>query len=155
MSYKTTIKSNVIAVELDKKEVKITCHNNKSGKTVMAALTQNPSVFGGEIYDIKKGATAKDFKVKYKKKEYAETFYDNIMAIVSDKNVPTTSPESSGMEGIQDKLGSLLQGMGQEQAAPAPAPAGDGDDSNKTLLIVGGAVALVLVIGLAIWAAGR
>lgn len=155
MSYKTTIKSNVVAAELDKKEVKVTCHNNKGGKAVMTAMTQNPSIFGGEIYDIKKGLTSKDFKVKYKKKDYAETFYNNVMAIVSDPNIQTTSPESSGLDDLKDKLETVLQGQGGGEQ-PAPAPAGDGgDDSSNTLLIVGGAVALILVIVLAIWAASK
>lgn len=149
MSYKTTLKSNIISVELKKKDVKITCHNNKSGNAVMTALTQNISIFGGEAYDIKKGLTAKDFKVEFKKKDSAETFYNSITAIVSDPSVSTEAPVDSGLAGIQQQISTVLQGQGQE---PAPAPAGDGgDDSNTTALIIGGVALFVLVIGLLIW----
>lgn len=154
MSYKTLLKSNIISVELKKKDVKITCHNNKSGNAVMTALTQNISIFGGEAYDIKKGLTAKDFKVEFKKKDSAETFYNSITAIVSDPSVSTEAPVDSGLAGIQQQISTVLQGQGQEPA-PAPAPAGDDSDSNKTLLIVGEAVALILVMALVIWAVKR
>lgn len=147
--YKTTIKSNVTTVELDGKVVKITCANNKAGNTVLTMLTQNASIFGGQNYDIKKGLTAKDFKVKYKKKDHAEDFYQNVMAIVSDPSVPTEDPVKSGMDNILDKENEKID-QGQE---PAPAPAKD--SGNKTLLIIGGAVALILVIVLAIWAASK
>ena len=147
--YKTTIKSNVTAVELDGKEVKITCANNKAGNTVLQQITQNASIFGGQNYDIKKGLTAKDFKVKYKKKDHAEDFYQNVMAIVSDPSVPTEDPVKSGMDNMKDKVNEKAD-QGQE---PAPSPAED--SGNKTLLIIGGAVALILVIVLAIWAASK
>ena len=149
MSYKTTLKSNILSVELKKKNVKITCYNNKSGNAVMSAISQNASALGLVGHDIKKGLTAKDFKVEFKKKESAETFYDNVMAIVEDSSVSTEAPVESGLAGIQQQLSNVLQGQGQE---PAPAPAGDGgDDSNNTALIIGGVVLFVLVIGLLIW----
>lgn len=153
--YKTTIKSNVVTVELDKKEVKITCANNKSGKAVMTALTQNPSIFGGNIYDFKKGLTSKDFKVKFKKKDYAETFYDNVMSIVSDPSVKTTDPEKSGTGAINDKINEILNNMNGSQTAPAgnAAPANNTGSSDNTMLYVGigGAVLLVVIIGLLVW----
>lgn len=134
--YKEIIKSNVMAVELDKKEVKITCQNNKGGKATITSLTQNISIFDGKSYDLKKGLTAKDFKFKFKKKDHAETFYNNLMDIVTDPSVkvPVQEPGPDG--------------------APAPS-AGSEDSGNKTLLIIGGAVALILVIVLAIWAASK
>ena len=153
MSYKTILKSNIISVELKKKDVKITCHNNKSGNAVMTALTQNISIFGGEAYDIKKGLTAKDFKVEFKKKDSAETFYNSITAIVSDPSVSTEAPVSSGLDDLTNQVGSALEATTSQPAAEAPA--GDDSDSNKTILIVGGAVALILVMALAIWAVKR
>lgn len=153
--YKTTIKSNVQMVEWDKKEVKITCVNNKAGKTVLQQITQNASLFGGETYDIKKGLTAKDFTVKFKKKDHAEDFYNNVMAIVSDASVPTEDPVQSGMDNLKDKVNEKVdqfkEQMNQGQE-PAPAPAPTEDSGNKTLLIAGGAVALILVIVLIVWA---
>ena len=155
-NYKTTIKSNVQMVEWDKKEVKITCVNNKAGKTVLQQITQNASLFGGENYDIKKGLTTKDFTVKFKKKDHAEDFYNNVMAIVSDASVPTEDPVPSGGDNMKDKFNDTVDKfkdqMNQGQD-PAPAPAED--SGNNTTIIIVGAVALVLVICLAIWAATR
>ncbi len=139
--YKEIIKSNVMAVELDKKEVKITCQNNKAGKATLTSLTQNISIFDGKNYDLKTGLTAKDFKFKFKKKDHAETFYNNVMDIVTDPSVkvPVPAPEQEpGPDG-----------------APAPSAGSEDTSGNKTVLIIGGAVALILVIVLAIWAASK
>lgn len=141
--YKTTIKSNVVTVEPDKKEVKITCANNKSGKAVMTALTQNPSIFGGNIYDFKTGLTAKDFKVKFKKKDHAETFYDNVMSIVSDPSVVVTAPEESGFYNMNNPKDGTTQNP--------EVPVASGETSSNMPLIIGGAVVLLVVIGLVIW----
>lgn len=155
-NYKTTIKSNVQMVEWDKKEVKITCVNNKAGKTVLQQITQNASLFGGENYDIKKGLTTKDFTVKFKKKDHAEDFYNNVMAIVSDASVPTEDPVPSGGDNMKDKFNDTVDKFkDQMNQGQDPAPAPTEDSGNNTTIIIVGAVALVLVICLAIWAATR
>ena len=148
--YKTILKSNIMSVELKKKKVKITNHNNKAGKTVLSTLTQNPSIFGVQDYDIRKGLTAKDFTVKFNDKEDAENFYDNVMAIMSDKNVQVGSAVTSGWDALTDKVVGTMDNQVPQQTA---APAEDSDD--KTILIIGGAVILVLVIVLVIWAATK
>ena len=149
--YKTILKSNIMSVELNKKKVKIDNHSNKGGKTVLSTLTQNPSIFGGSGYDIKKGLTAKDFTVKFDDKDSAENFYDNVMAIMSDKNVQVGSAVTSGWDALTDKVIGTMDNQVPQQTA---APAEDSDD-NKTVLIIGGAVVLILVIVLVIWAAKR
>ena len=151
--YKTILKSNIMSVELKKKKVKIDNHSNKAGKTVISTLTQNPYIFGGSDYDIKKGLTAKDFTVKFNDKDSAEDFYDNIMAILSDKNVQAGAAVTSGVDALLDKVIGNVNGQTTQQA-PAPA-LGDDSDDNKTVLIIGGAVVLILVIVLVIWAAKR
>lgn len=151
--YKAILKSNIMSVELNKKKVKITNHSNKAGKTVLSTLTQNPSIFGGSDYDIKKGLTVKDFTVKFDDKDSAEDFYDNIMAILSDKNVQAGAAVTSGVDALLDKVIGNVNGQTTQQAT-APA-SGDDSDDNKTVLIIGGAVVLILVIVLVIWAAKR
>lgn len=151
--YKTILKSNIMSVELNKKKVKIDNHSNKAGKTVISTLTQNPYIFGGSDYDIKKGLTAKDFTVKFDDKDSAEDFYDNIMAILSDKNVQAGAAVTSGVDALLDKVVGSVNGQTTQQAAATAS--GDDSDDNKTILIIGGAVVLILVIVLAIWAVKR
>ena len=153
--YKTRLKSNIMSVELKKKKVKIDNHSNKAGKTVISTLTQNPYIFGGSDYDIKKGLTAKDFTVKFDDKDSAEDFYDNIMAILSDKNVQAGAAVTSGVDALLDKVIGSVNGQTTQQAAAAAPASGDDSDDNKTVLIIGGAVVLILVIVLVIWAAKR
>lgn len=152
--YKTILKSNIMSVELNKKKVKIDNHSNKAGKTVISTLTQNPYIFGGSDYDIRKGLTARDFTVKFDDKDSAENFYDNIMAILSDKNVQAGAAVTSGVDALLDKVIGSVNGQTTQQAA-ATAPASGDDSDDKTILIIGGAVILVLVIVLVIWAAKR
>ena len=45
--FKTTLKSNIQSVELQKKKVKVTCANAKAGNLVITTLTQNISLLGG------------------------------------------------------------------------------------------------------------
>ena len=175
--YKVTLKSNIQSVELSKKKVKINCYNNKAGNLVITTLSQNSSIFGGHSYDINKGTTAKDFNVKFDEKGHAETFKNTIQAILDDQSVVAEEPEKSGIDNLKEKAGNILNratdvflGPAPETDAPetdAPAadvpaadvPADNGDNGSgnddsgksKTLLIAGGAVLLVLIIGLVIW----
>ena len=41
--YRVTLKSNIQSVEINKKNVKINCHNNNAGKLVVTTLNQNIS----------------------------------------------------------------------------------------------------------------
>lgn len=182
--FKTTLKSNIQSVELQKKKVKVTCANAKAGNLVIATLTQNISLLGTNNYDIDKGIDgAKDFHVKFKGKEEAQTFYDNLMNIVTDASVATVAPEKSGLQNLGEKVKNAAQmvgetvknaaGGGATEEAPAleaevPAeevatadlsaeamtglPSGNEDGGNKKkILIIGGAVAVVLVLGIVLW----
>ena len=177
--YKSTIKSNVQSVELQKKKVKVTCHNAKAGNLVITTLSQNIALFDGKNYDIDKGVDgAKDFHVKFKEKDHAQKCYDNIMAIINDASVEVKEGEKSGWDNFKEKAGETFkkvsdtvkniaeQRMGvaevpAEEAAdmsttdmPAtelPAGGNDEGDSKKKIMIIGGAVAIVLVLGIVIW----
>lgn len=171
--YKVTLKSNIQSVELNKKKVKINCYNNKAGNLVITTLSQNSSIFGGHSYDINKGGTAKDFNVKFDEKDHAEEFKNTIQSILDDTSVVAEEPEKSGIDNLKEKAGNILNratdvflGPAPETDAPetdapaADAPAADNGDNgsgnddsgkSKTLLIAGGAVLLVLIIGLVIW----
>lgn len=186
--FKTTLKSNIQSVELQKKKVKVTCANAKAGNLVITTLTQNISLLGGNNYDIDKGIDgAKDFHVKFKGKEEAQTFYDNLMNVVNDASVATVAPEKSGLQNLGEKVKTAAQkvgetvknaveqrmGGGATEEAPAleaevPAeevatadlsaeamaglPSGNEDGGNKNkIMIIGGAVAVVLVLGIVLW----
>ena len=159
-------------MELSKKKVKINCYNNKAGNLVITTLSQNSSIFGGHSYDINKGGTAKDFIVKFDDKDHAEEFKNTIQSILDDTSVVAEEPEKSGIDNLKEKAGNILNRATDVFLGPAPetdAPAADvpaadvpadnddngsgNDDSgnSKTLLIAGGAVLLVLIIGLVIW----
>ena len=177
--YKSTIKSNVQSVELQKKKVKVTCHNAKAGNLVITTLSQNIALFDGKNYDIDKGVDgAKDFHVKFKEKDHAQKCYDNIMAIINDASVEVKEGEKSGWDNFKEKAGETFKKVGDtvkiiaeqrmgvaevpaEEAAdmsttdmPAtelPAGGNDEGDSKKKIMIIGGAVAIVLVLGIVIW----
>ncbi len=186
--FKTTLKSNIQSVELQKKKVKVTCANAKAGKLVITTLTQNISLLGGNNYDIDKGIDgAKDFHVKFKGKEEAKTFYDNLMNIVNDASVATVASEKTGLQNLGEKVKATVQqvgetvkktveqsvGGGATEEAPAleaevPAeevatadlsaetmaglPSGNEDGGNKKkIMIIGGAVAVALVLGIVLW----
>lgn len=173
--FKTTLKSNIQSVELDKKKVKVTCHNAKAGNLVITTFSQNIALFGGHNFDIDKGIDgAKDFKVKFAKKDHAKTFADNINAILNDNSVPVEEGEKSGWDNFKEKAGDVFNkvgqtleqrmGGGEESADPAVDPAADPngamsglppgggkESSNKKMFIIGGAVLLVIVIALVIW----
>lgn len=185
--FKTTLKSNIQSVELQKKKVKVTCANAKAGNLVISTLTQNISLLGGNNYDIDKGIDgAKDFHVKFKGKEEAQTFYDNLMNVVNDASVATVAPEKSGLQNLGEKVKNAAQkvgetvknaveqrmGGGATEEAPAleaevPSeevatadlsaeamvglPSGNEDGGSKKIMIIGGAVAVVLVLGIVLW----
>lgn len=186
--FKTTLKSNIQSVELQKKKVKVTCANAKAGNLVITTLTQNISLLGGNNYDIDKGIDgAKDFHVKFKGKEEAQTFYDNLMNVVKDASVATVAPEKTGLQNLGEKVKATVQqvgetvkkaveqsvGGGATEEAPAleaevPAeevatadlsaetmaglPSGNEDGGNKKkIMIIGGAVAVALVLGIVLW----
>ena len=192
--FKSVLKSNIQSVELNKKKVKITCHNKNAGNKVITTLSQNVSLFGSNNYDVKKGIDgAKDFNIKYDGKNgkaEAETFYNNIIAIITDPNVTTGEAEKSAAEkakeavqnAVDNAVNTAKQAMGIPPApeatptsgaaptatptpAPTPAPGAtavpaapgggseDSEGSDKTMLYagIGGAVLLVIIIGLVIW----
>lgn len=177
--YKTTLKSNIQSVELDKKKVKVTCHNAKAGNLVITTFSQNIALFGGHNFDIDKGIDgAKDFKVKFDEKDHAKTFADNLNAILNDNSVPVEEGEQSGWENFKEKAGDVFNKVGQtvkgaleqrmsggEESADPTAdptadpngamsglpPGGGKESSNKKMFIIGGAVLLVIVIALVIW----
>lgn len=185
--FKTTIKSNIQSVELQKKKVKVTCANAKAGNLVITTLTRNISLLGGNNYDIDKGIDgAKDFHVKFKGKEEAQTFYDNLMNIVTDASVATVAPEKSGIQNLGEKVKNAAQKVGEQVkniveqrmggGAPEEAPAIEAEvaeevapanpseetmagissgneegSSKKKIMIIGGAVAIVLVLGIVLW----
>lgn len=176
--YKSTIKSNVQSVELQKKKVKVTCHNAKAGNLVITTLSQNIALFDGKNYDIDKGIDgAKDFHIKFKEKDHAQKCYDNIMAILNDTSVEVGEAEKSGWQNFAEKAKETVQKVGatvkniaeqrmaggeapvedpsMEETAEMPTtgmPAGnEGGDSKKKIMIIGGAVAVVLVLGIVLW----
>lgn len=181
--YKVTLKSNIQSVEPSKKKVKVNCYNNKSGNLVITTLSQNSSIFNGRSYEINKGIDgAKDFNVKFDAKDHAEEFKNAIQSILDDKSIVAENPEQSAWEKTKEKVNDaankigntasmMLTGQpldastaGDAPVADAPAadvPAGgnsggnDDSGNSKTLLIAGGAVLLVLVIGLVIWKAKK
>lgn len=152
--YKTKLKSNIQSIELDGKKVKIKTVNKNAGKLVIQLLTQN-SLFGSEIYDLKNDTIPKDFNVKYKNKDHAKTFYEKVMAIISDPSVGTTDPEKSGTGAISDVINDFLNNMNGAQTPPAgnAAPADNTGSGDNTMLYVGigGAVLLVVIIALLVW----
>lgn len=172
--FKTTLKSNIQSVELDKKKVKVTCHNTKAGNLVITTFSQNIALFAGHNFDIEKGITAKDFKLKFDKKDHAKTFADNLNAILNDNSVSVEEGEQSGWDNFKEKAGDVFNkvgqtvkgaleqrmGGGEESADPAAdpngamtglPPGGGKESSNKKMFIIGGAVLLVIVIALVIW----
>ena len=174
--YKTTLKSNIQSVEVDKKKVKITCHNAKAGNLVITTLSQNSSLFNGKAFDINKGLDgAKDFNIKFKEKDHAQAFADNISSILNDKSVAVEEAEKSGWQNFSAKVSegakkigeTVKQAVTQQPVAEETAPAGvasstpagtadipvgsDGSASNKNVIIIAGAVAIALVLILVIW----
>lgn len=165
--YRTTLKSNIQSVEVNKKNVKIDCHNAKAGKLVITTLNQNTGIFGGNSYKIADGLTAKDFKVKFDNKEDAQEFYDNLVTgIMNNKSIKTEESQKSGWQnftaGVKNTVNTVVSNVAggtatdasTAPAAPAVAPLQDNDDeesSSKMPLIIGGAVVLLVVIGLVIW----
>lgn len=186
--FKTTLKSNIQSVELQKKKVKVTCANAKAGNLVITTLSQNIALFDGKNYDIDKGIDgAKDFHVKFKEKDHAKKFQENLNAIINDASVKTVDAEKSGWQNFAEKAKETVQkvgttvkniaeqrmGGGATEEAPAleaevPAeevatadlsaeamaglPSGNEDGGNKNkIMIIGGAVAVVLVLGIVLW----
>lgn len=178
--YKSTLKSNIQSVELQKKKVKVTCHNAKAGNLVITTLSQNMALFDGKNYDIDKGIDgAKDFHVKFKEKDHAKNFQENLNAIINDASVKTVEAEKSGLQNFAEKaketvqkVGATVKNITEQRMGVAEAPAeeiameevadlsmsgmpsggneGEGD-SHKKIIIIGGAVAIVLVLGIVIW----
>lgn len=156
--YRVTLKSNIQNVELNKKNVKIDCHNNKAGQSVVTTLNQNIAIFGGNSYDINKGVTAKDFKVKFNSKDAAQEFYDNLKSIMNNNSIPTEPPQQSGlqnlMSGLKNTVNTVFDGAtGEtpEDTTPTAPTTPEDTSSSKMPLIIGGAVLLVVIIGLVIW----
>lgn len=165
--YKVTLKSNIQSVEVDKKKVKITCHNAKAGNLVITTLSQNSSLFNGKAFDISKGLDgAKDFNIKFKEKDHAQAFADNITAILNDPSVAVEEAEKSGWQNFSAKVSEGAKKIGEtvkqavtqqpvaEETAPAGAagvPVGSDGASNKNVIIIAGAVAIALVLILVIW----
>lgn len=163
--YRTTLKSNIQSVEVNKKNVKIDCHNAKAGKLVITTLNQNTGIFGGNSYNIADGLTAKDFKVKFDSKEDAQEFHNNLVSILNDKTVPVEAAAKSGLQnvvaGVKNTVSTVISNVagGTTETSTAPAAPSitslqDNDDeesSSKMPLIIGGAVVLLVVIALVIW----
>ena len=173
--YKVTLKSNIQSVEVDKKKVKITCHNAKAGNLVITTLSQNSSLFNGKAFDISKGLDgAKDFNIKFKEKDHAQAFADNITAILNDTSVAVEEAEKSGWQNFSAKVSEGAKKIGEtvkqavtqqpvaEETAPAGVassttagaagvPVGSDGASNKKVIIIAGAVAIALVLILVIW----
>lgn len=163
--FRTTLKSNIQSVEVNKKNVKIDCHNAKAGKLVITTLNQNTGIFGGNSYNIADGLTAKDFKVKFDSKEDAQEFHNNLVSILNDKTVPVEAAAKSGLQnvvaGVKNTVSTVISNVAggttetsTAPAAPAITSLQDNDDeesSSKMPLIIGGAVVLLVVIALVIW----
>lgn len=170
MSYKSILKSNIKSIDgtkIQKRNVRVVCLNGEAGKTVQSVITQNSSeLFGG--YAMNKMTAGldgnKDFTVKFAIRDGAQYFYDKLNAILNDKSVPVGESEKSKWEKAGEKAKETLGGIadqifGGQPAAPvvaepaAPAatePAGNGS-GNKTLIIAGVAVIVILVIALVVW----
>lgn len=181
MSYKSILKANILSVDgskINKRNVKITCHNKEAGKLVISTIQQNVSLFGGyKMEKISDGLGAKDFTVKFEIRDGAQKFYDNIVAILNDKSVVATEPEQSKLEkniqNVQAKLSnavSTVTGLvtrgpvgtsttgvtttdGAQNSAPIVNNEVFGEDTSnvKPILLAGGALLLVLVIVLLVW----
>lgn len=176
MSYKSILKSNIKSIDgtkIQKRNVRVVCLNGEAGKTVQSVITQNSSeLFGG--YAMNKMTAGldgnKDFTVKFAIRDGAQYFYDKLNAILNDKSVPAGESEKSKWEKAGEKAKETLVGIadqifGGQPAAPAVAeptapavaepaaatePAGNGS-GNKTLIIAGVAVIVILVIALVVW----
>lgn len=176
--FKTVLKSNIKSVEpkINNRNVKITCHNKNAGSKVIATISQNSKVlFGGyTMNNIATGGNDTDFTVKMEIRDGAQYFYDTLTAILNDQRVPTTEPEQSNLDktkeqiktGINNAVNNLKTTvLGIPPTTPTAAPsataipealgnggneAPEGSD-NKKLFIIGGAVLLVIIIGLVIW----
>ena len=163
--FKVTLKSNIQSVEVNKKNVKIDCHNAKAGNLVITTLNQNTGIFGGNSYNIADGLTAKDFKVKFDSKEDAQEFHNNLVSILNDKTVPVEAAAKSGLQnvvaGVKNTVSTVVSNVvGGTAADASTAPAAPAitslqDDEKETSsnmpLIIGGAVVLLVVIGLLVW----
>lgn len=164
--YRVTLKSNIQSVEVNKKNVKIDCHNAKAGKLVITTLNQNTGIFGGNSYNIADGLTAKDFKVKFDSKEDAQEFYDNLVTgIMNNKSIKTEESQKSGWQnftaGVKNTVNTVVSNVAggtatdasTAPAAPAvtPLPDDEKETSSNMPLIIGGAVVLLVVIGLLVW----
>ena len=181
MSYKSILKSNIKKVEpkIKKRNVKITCHNKNAGSKVISAITQNSNALCGgyTMKDISTGGNDKDFIVKMELRDGAQSFYDNLMKILNDTSVPVEEPEKSNAQktnenimatvgDVVDTVKTTVLGPSSAETPTASTPTsvpqstvgyqdGSGDDSNKTILLIGGAVFLVLVLILVIWKAKK
>lgn len=174
--YKSILKSNITSLDgskIKKRDVKIKCKNAKAGELVISTISQNKSLFGG--YTMKKIATGidgkKDFTVQMEIRDGAQKFYDNVNAIINDPNVPLIEAEKSGVQNLAQQVKSTVSGVlssvtgaagvdSTEPAAPAITSLQNNEDtsstsSSKMPLIIGGAVVLLLVIGLVIWKAKK
>lgn len=175
--YKSILKSNITSLDgskIKKRDVKIKCKNSKAGELVISTISQNKSLFGG--YTMKKIATGidgkKDFTVQMEIRDGAQKFYDNVNEIINDPNVPLIEAEKSGFQNLAQQVKSTVSGVlssvtgaaGVDSTAPAATSTetsaitpleGAEESSSKMPLIIGGAVVLLLVIGLVIWKAKK
>lgn len=169
--YKSVLKSNIQSVELNKKNVKITCANANSGNLVITTITQNSNTLTDGTFDIAKGIDgAKDFKVKFDgkdAKDKTQAFYEKITDIINDSSVPVVLPEQSKIKNAINSIKNTVQQVVGGGTAPSAAPDATSvpetateyyeeeevaSSSNSKMFIIGGAVILlVLVIVLVIW----
>ena len=175
--YKSVLKSNIQSVELNKKNVKITCANGNSGNLVITTITQNSNTLTDGTFDIAKGIDgAKDFKVKFDgkdAKDKTQAFYKKITDIIKDSSVPVVQPEQSKIKNAINSIKNTVQQVVGGGTAPSAAPTSAPDatsvpetateyyeeeeedvasSSNSKMFSIGGAVILlVLVIVLVIW----
>lgn len=124
--YKSVLKSNIQSVELNKKNVKITCANGNSGNLVITTITQNSNTLTDGTFDIAKGIDgAKDFKVKFDgkdAKDKTQAFYEKITDIIQDSSVPVVLPEQSKIKNAINSIKNTVQQVVGGGTAPSAAP---------------------------------
>ena len=130
--YKSTLKSNIQSVELQKKKVKVTCANAKAGNLVITTLSQNMALFDGKNYDIDKGIDgAKDFHIKFKEKDHAKKFQENLNAIINDASVKTVDPEKSGWQNFAEKAKETVRKQDAKRRAVLPGTLADASSHTR------------------------
>lgn len=128
-----TLRDYIKSIEVKKKRVKITCENKTAGDEVREIVRLHSASLsgGGEkqyFQPIIGGISNKDFTIRFKTEEAAETFKNNLQAIVDG-----TAGDEIDVDPVTGE--------------PYPAP----EESNPHTLLIIAILIIVAAIGVFVW----